>query len=490
MPWLTILGALPLLGAVVAALVRGRGRVVAGLVFSVVTFGLAIWAAVRRADLGEIHSWIPQIGASYALRLDGLAAMLVLVSTLLVVVVMLTRVTSVRDSEGEWRWFIPLALALEGLGLFTFLADDVLIFLIAFEATLFPMYFLIAAGGQARRSAAAMKFLLYSLAGGLVLLGGIVYLMVKGNGLTFEALAGLPLAPEAERVLFLAFFVAFAVKAPLVPLHPWLPDAVEHAQPASSVLLVGMLDAIGLYGMVRFCLGITPQGAVWASTAIVIVAVITVVYGALAAIASRSLMRLAAFTSISHAGFMVLGLFAFTTASLSGAMTYVGAHALSASALILAAGWTVSRRGDALAGGSFGGLARPAPVLAGVFLLSGLATLALPGTANFAAELSIIVGAWARHPIIVAIGLLGVLAAGVYVLWAYQRVFTGTPSDAGAEVPAEPVSDITRWSRLAIGLLLAGVLAFGILPGPAQHLVADNVKQSMPQGMSDPEGGR
>ena len=489
MPWLTILGFLPLLGALVTTLVKGRPRIPIGLGFAVVTFAIAVWAVTQRASLGESYSWIPQIGAHYALRMDGLSALLVLVTTFLVAVVILTR-------WGSERWFNlpPLALALESAALFTFLADDVLVFFIAFEVTLIPMYFLIAAGNKAKRSAAALKFLLYSLAGGLVLLGGVVYLIaVAQGGLSFGDLGGLSLTPGVERTLFLVFFVSFAIKAPLVPLHPWLPDAVEQSRPAASVLLVGVLDGIGLYGMVRFCIGITPAGATWAAFGIEVVALVTVVYGAFAAIASRSLMRLVAFTSISHAGFMVLGLFAFTTAAMNGAMTYVGAHALSATALILVAGWAVKRRGDDLAKGAFGGLARRTPVLAGVFLLSGLATLALPGTANFAAELAIIVGTWARHPVIVAVALLGVLAAGVYVLWAYQRVFTGAAaddSDLVAEGLPQP-GDIRRVSRLAIGLVLAGVIAFGVYPGAAQLLVGDNVTQAMSQAhMTDPEGGR
>jgi len=328
-----------------------------------------------------------------------------------------------------------------------------------------------------------------------VLLGGIIYVMaVPHSGLSFTDLSALALTPGAEKTLFLVFFVAFAFKSPLVPLHPWLPDVVEQARPAASVLLVGVLDGIGLYGMVRFCIGITPNGATWAGFGIEIVALVTVVYGAFAAISSRSLMRMASFTSISHAGFMVLGLFAFTSAGMTGAMTYVAAHALSATALILAAGWAVKRRGDELTKGAFGGLARRAPVLAGVFLVSGLATLALPGTANFAAELSILIGAWARHPILAAVALLGVLGAGVYVMWAYQRVFTGVPEADGDELEPEgapQTGDIRPTSRIAIGLALAGVLAFGVAPGVMQNLVSDNVGQAMSAAhMSDPEGGR
>jgi len=495
MPWLTIIGLLPLVGALVTTIVKGHTRVPVGVAFAVVTFGLSVWAVTARSTLDESYSWIPQIGSHYALRMDGLSALLVLASTFVTAIVILTRWNTQR-----WFNLPPLALALESAALFTFLANDILIFFIAFEVTLIPMYFLIAAGGKPKRSAAAMKFLLYSLAGGLILLGGVIYVMAihvtaaTPGGLSFSDLSALVLTPGAEKVLFLVFFVAFALKAPLVPLHPWLPDAVEQARPAASVLLVGLLDGIGLYGMVRFCVGITPGGATWAAFGVEIVALVSVVYGAFAAIASRSLMRMAAFTSIGHAGFMVMGLFAFTTAGMNGAMTYVAAHALSATALILAAAWAVKRRGDDLTPGAFGGLARRAPVLAGVFLVAGLATLALPGTANFAAELSIIVGTWARHPVLVAIALLGVLGAGVYVMWAYQRVFTGAPDVDGGELQPEgtpQTDDISPTSRAAIGLALAGVIAFGVSPGVAQNLVSDTVGQSMSAAqMSDPEGGR
>ena len=482
---LTVLGCLPLIGALVAVFVHGRTRQLVCLGFAVATLALAIYATIQRDNLTQVYSWIPQVGAWYSLRLDGLAALLVLVSALLVIVVAIVHLTPSTEASPT---FLPLALALEGLALFTFMANDALLFFIFFEATLVPMYFLISIGGDQQRSGAALKFLLYSLAGGLVLLGGIVYLMVVAHGMRFDQLATLALAPGVQQVLFVVFFVAFAVKAPLVPLHPWLPDAVEYGQPTSSVLLVGMLDGIGLFGMVRFCLGVTPQGAAWGAFAVEIVAVVTIVYGALAAIASRSVMRLAAFASISHAGFMVLGLFALTSSALTGAMTYAGAHALSGAALLLVAEWVVARRGDSLGLGTFGGLARRAPVLGGAFLMAGLATLALPGSANFAAEFSVIVGAWARHPVLTAVSLAGVLAAGVYVLWAYQRVFTGDDDAATVDAPG----DIEWPARLAIGILLAGLLAFGFYPRPAQQLVDANTTSIMTAAqVSDPQpGGR
>jgi len=473
--WLIVLGTLPLVGAALTWVTPKRVRQIVGVGFAVATFGLAAYAATISDSLTVAHAWIPQVGAWFALRMDGLSALLVLVSAGVMVVVSIVKLTPDDDTH---PLFIPLALALEGFALFTFLADDALLFFLFFEATLLPMYFLIALGGDARRSAAALKFLLYSLAGGLALLGGIIYLMVVGDGLRFEDLTLLGatvLTPEAQQVLLIAFFVAFAVKSPLVPLHPWLPDAVEHGQPFSPVLLVGMLDGMGLYGMVRFCVGVTPFGSGWASAIIEIIAVVTVIYGALAAIASRSLLRLAAFASVSHCGFMVLGLFAINTTAATGAMTYVAAHALSASAFLLAAQWVVQRRGDTLERGVFGGLARRAPVLAGVFLLAGLATLALPGTANFAAEFAVIIGTWARYPIIAAVSLGGVLGAAIYVLWAYQRIFTGAGDD-DAELPG---NDIGGGQRLAIGLLLVAIIPLGIYPAGTQQMVHPNASAAI-----------
>jgi len=481
---LTLLGCLPIAGGVVAWLARGRARQVIGFCVAALTLCGVVTAVVYRSGLGVSYSWMPQVGAYYALRLDGLSAWLSGVSALIVAVV-----CGVHLSKREHAapTFVPLVLILEGLTLFTFMADDALLFFFFFEATLVPMYFLISGGGDARRAGAALKFLLYSLAGGLVLLGGILYLMVAGPSLRFEDLAQSALSTVAQQVLCLVFFVSFAVKAPLVPLHPWLPDALQHGQPGSPVLLVGLLDGIGLYGMVRFCIGVTPQGASWAAFGIEIVALVTVVYGALAAAVSRSLLRLAGFASISHAGFMVLGLFAFTTASMTGSMVYIGAHALSASALLLAISWAVARRGDSLKRGDFGGLARRAPVLAGVFLMAGLATLALPGSVNFAAEFTVIVGAWARHPVLAAVSLVGVLVAGVYVLWSYQVVFTGEP--AVGDKPSKP-HDIGRLSRLGAGVLLAAILFVGIYPGPVQQLVGENSQMAMTQAQaSDPEPG-
>jgi len=474
---------LPVVGGLIAWAVRGRARLVVGFCVALAVLGGVVAAVVYRSGLAVSHSWMPQVGAYYALRLDGLSAWLSCTSAFIVAVVCLVQLSKYQHSSPT---FVPLVLILEGLTLFTFMADDALLFFFFFEATLVPMYFLISGGGGARQAGVALKFLLYSLAGGLVLLGGIVYLMVASPSLRYEDLAQSQLPEIAQQVLCLIFFVSFAVKAPLVPLHPWLPDAIQHGQPMSSVLLVGLLDGIGLYGMMRFCIGVTPQGASWAAFGIEIVALVTIVYGALAAAVSRNLLRLAGFASISHAGFMVLGLFAFTSSAMTGVMTYIGAHALSASALLLAITWVVARRGDSLQPGAFGGLARRAPVLAGVFLMAGLATLALPGTANFAAEFAVIIGTWARHPVLAAVSLAGVLAAGVYVLWSYQVVFTGTPS----EDQAARSHDIGRLARLGAGLLLAAILLVGVYPVPVQQLVDANTQLAMTQAQtSDPEPG-
>ena len=498
MPWLTILVALPLLGAGGAGVFKGKTRQLIGIVTASITLILAIFLVIFRADLDEDYHWISQIGSHYALKLDGLSSLLVLVAVVLVVAVILVR----WRSAGSLSNFVPLALALEGVALLTFIANDVFLFFLAFEATLVPIYFMIGLGGDPKRTKAALKFVIYQLAGGLVFLGGLIYLIIQAAeqpqpSLLFDDLSALALPIGAQQALCLVFFLPFAVKAPLVPVHSWLPDVIERGRTSASMLLVGLLDGLGIYGMVRFCFGLTPQAITWAAGGFAIVGLVSIIYGALAAISSTNLMRIVAFASISHTGMMILGIFALTTASLTGALTYLAAHGLSGAALVLTAGRVLRRRSGELARGSFGGLANSMPVLAGFFLIAGLATLALPGTFNFAAELPLLLGTWSRYPVLAALALIGVLAAGVYILWAYQRIFNGPAVDRDGNpvtdvdaLKASGRKDLPMTARWAIGSILALLLVFGLVPGLTQQMVSDNVTTIMTQvQISDPEAG-
>jgi len=249
---------------------------------------------------------------------------------------------------------------------------------------------------------------------------------------------------------------------------------------------VGILDKIGTFGMIRICLGMLPGASLWATPFVVVLAVISIIYGAVLAITSTNLLRLVAYTSVSHFGFMVLGIFAFTTTAMSGSIFYMLAHGFSSAALFLAVGFLLNRRGSVEIA-DFGGVQQLAPLLAGVFLISGLATLGLPGTANFVGEFSIMTGSWQRQTAAVVIAVLGTVLAAVYVLWAYQRVFTGQPTDA---VKQSVTSDLGGREKLVIGPLIALLLLFGFYPQPMINVVEQTASTTMNVvGMTDPLPG-
>ncbi len=500
-PLLTILGLVPLIGGLIALVCRGRVGKYLAFAISLVTLvlGLAAFFLQGSNDLSEQLPWIKSIGAYYSLGLDGMAKAMVLLTVVLVPIVLLAEWRLPDEANGSSqsgpRWgagvFGGLVLIMESFALFVFMATDVLLFYVVFEATLIPMYFLIVGWGGAKAARAAIKFLIFSLAGGLVMLFGVigVYAVTAGAGNPSFLVADFaPLEPEGAlgRWLFAAFFIAFAVKAPMVPVHTWLPDTAEQSNPGATTLLVGVLDKIGTFGMIRLCLGMFPQASKWAATFVLVLAVISILYGAVMAIASSNLLRLVAYTSISHFGFMVLGIFAFTTASLSGSMYYMLAHGFSSALLFLVVGMLVNRRGSAEIN-AYGGVAQVAPLMAGVFLVGGLATLGLPGTMNFAGEYSIMVGAFARVPWFVVVGVLGTVLAAVYVLWAYQRVFTGEPT---VWVNKHITTDLTGLERLVIVPLIALLLIFGFCPKPLTDVVQPVANQSMTSvQMTDPVPG-
>lgn len=505
-PLLTILGLLPLIGGLLAFLFAGRSGKIVAFVFSllVAVVGLLAFFMAGDTDLGELHSWIPAIGAHYALGLDGMGRTMVLLTVVLVPIVLLSQWNIAdrgsREPRAEDiyvqhpRWssniFGGLVLIMESFALFVFLADDVLLFYIFFEATLLPMYFLIVGWGSDKASKAAMKFLIYSLAGGLVMLFGIVgvFAVTSAQGSPSFLIADFTLEPTGAlgKWIFVAFFIAFAIKAPMVPVHTWLPDTAEQSNPGATALLVGVLDKIGTFGMIKLCLTMFPEASKWAAPVILVLAVISILYGAVLAIASSNLLRLVAYTSVSHFGFMVLGIFAFTTTSLNGSMFYMLGHGVSSALLFLVVDMMIKRRGCAEIR-AFGGVQKVAPLIAGVFLLGGLATMGLPGTMNFVGEYSIMVGAFTRHPVLVAFAVLGTVLAAVYVLWAYQRVFTGEPTPS---VTKWVRTDLTVLERVTLAPLIALLLVFGFFPKPFTQLVQPVAENSMTSvQLADPLDG-
>ncbi len=475
---LTILALVPIAGAVVVFFLKGHVAKLVGYGFALTTAVLGVLAFVLHAQgaaLAQQASWIPAVGAHYALDLDGMAAILVLMTVILVPVVLLAE-WHVGDAETA-RWgssvFFALALLMQGFALFVFMASDVLLFYIAFEATLIPTYFLIAGYGGPKRRAAAIKFLIYSLAGGLVMLvavAGLYAVTASQGGPSFllSDLQGVEMSQGIGRWLFVGFFFAFAVKAPMAGLHTWLPDAAEQSTPGTSTLLVGILDKIGTFGMIKICLMVFPEASAWATPFILVWAIVSVLYGALMALNARDLLRLVSYTSISHFGFMVFGIFALTTQSLSGSILYMLNHGLSTAAMFLVVGFMIRRRGSADID-AFGGVQKVAPVLAGVLLTSGLTALALPGMGSFVSEFLVMAGAWGRYPVHTAIITLGTVLAAAYVMRMYLRTMTGPVTE---QVSTHVTTDLTSREKAVIAPLLILLIVFGFFPKPVQA-VAD-----------------
>lgn len=371
-PWLTTLIVVPLLGAAVVWALPGAARRHArsvAVAVSLLVLVLGVLAALQfdtsasgTHQLQERASWIPAFGVSYAVGVDGVGLALVLLSVVLVPLVLLAAwrehpdaaaalaegevedpaALATREGGARIRHYVALVLVLEAFMVAVFAARDVFFFYVLFEAMLIPVYFMIGGFGGLQRRYAAVKFLLFSLAGGLVMLAGVIALYLAGpggpEGFLIENLVGLDLPVTTERLLFLAFFLAFAIKAPMWPVHTWLPDAAEQAPAGTSVLLVGVLDKVGTFGMLTLCLPLFPDAARWAAPAIIVLAVVSILYGALLAIGQEDLMRLIAYTSVSHFGFIVLGIFAFTEVSTQGSSFYMVNHGLSTGALFLLAG--------------------------------------------------------------------------------------------------------------------------------------------------------
>jgi NADH-quinone oxidoreductase subunit M len=494
LPMLTLIGAFPLFGAAVVWLLpagsRSHARQVAlasSLTVLVLTLDLAFRFDLTQAShyqFSELHSWIPQLGVSYAVGVDGIALVMVALSAVLVPVCVLA---AWNDYAGRAAQnFFGLVLVLESFMIAVFSARDVFLFYVLFEAMLIPVYFLIGQFGGAQRRYAAVKFLLYSLLGGLVMLVAVIALFFQGKGgaqgfLTTN-LTGLTFANAAtEQALFVGFFVAFAVKAPMWPVHTWLPDAAAEAPAGVAVLLVGVLDKVGTFGMLTLCLPLFPHASRWAAPVVLTLAVVSVLYGALLAIGQSDLKRLIAYTSISHFGFIVLGIFAMTSYGQSGSTLYMVNHGFSTAALFLVGGMLIARRGSAQID-SFGGLQRSTPLLAGVFLLSGLSSLALPGLSSFISEFLVLVGTYTRYPAIAVIATAGIILAALYILITYQKMFTGPAQDFAAGW-----RDLNVREAWVMAPLLAVILALGFFPKPVLDAVNPAVSRTMLQvGVTDP----
>ncbi|MCV2395622.1 NADH-quinone oxidoreductase subunit M [Actinotalea sp. M2MS4P-6] len=503
-PWLTTLIVVPLLGAAVVWALPGAARrharpVAIGV--ALVELVLAVVAALSFDtsqagvhQLAEKAAWIPSLGVSYAVGVDGVGLALVLLSVLLTPLVLLAAWREHPDVHPDGlhveggsriRHYVALILVLEAFMVAVFAARDVFFFYVLFEAMLIPVYFMIGAFGGAGRRYAAVKFLLFSLAGGLVMLVGVITLYLHGprgdEGFLIDNLVGnVSMSTTTQRLVFLAFFIAFAIKAPMWPVHTWLPDTAEQAPVGTSVLLVGVLDKVGTFGMLTLCLPLFPEASRWAAPVIIVLAVISILYGGLLAIGQQDLMRLIAYTSVSHFGFIVLGIFAFTSVSVQGSSLYMVNHGLSTGALFLVAGFLVARSGSARIS-DHGGLQKVVPVLAGTFLVAGLSALSLPGLSTFVSEFLVLVGTFGAYKAAAVVAAFGVVLAALYVLLTYQRAFTGPVRD---DLP--PMKDLTLRERWVVGPLIAAMLVLGFYPALALDLVREPASVTLEQvGVDD-----
>ncbi|HWG92802.1 MAG TPA: NADH-quinone oxidoreductase subunit M [Mycobacteriales bacterium] len=327
------------------------------------------------------------------------------------------------------------------IGLGVFAATDVFLFYVFFEAMLIPMYFLIGSYGGPRRQYAAVKFLLFSLTGGLLMLAAVIGLYVVsadqlGTGtFSFEALTQLEMSTGVQIALFSGFFIAFAIKAPLFPFHTWLPSAGAEAPVGSAVLLVGVLDKVGTFGFLRYCIPLFPAAAQDAAPWVIALCVIGVLYGALLAMGQTDMKRLVSYTSVSHFGFIGLGCFAFTSQAQTGAVLYMVNHGLSTGALFLVVGFLIAR-GRSRTIGDYGGVGQVAPLLAGTFFVAGLSALALPGLSTFVSEFLVLLGTFPTYPVASVLATIGIILAALYVLLMFQRTMQGPLRlPAGVEAP-------------------------------------------------------
>ncbi|WP_093944094.1 NADH-quinone oxidoreductase subunit M [Actinoalloteichus hoggarensis] len=515
---------LPLVGALVVAFLRRNERTakLTALAFSLVELVLAVlaWTAFDpsgpRLQLTSSVDWIPAFGVHFSLGVDGIALVMIALIAVLVPIVI---GASWEDRLPEGRTaagYFSLLLVMQSLMVGVFAATDVLLFYVFFEAVLVPMYFIIGRFGGPRRQYAAVKFFLYSLLGGLIMLASVIGVYVVsteelGQGtFDWETLAAtISDAPLSTQIwLFLGFFIAFAIKAPLVPLHTWLPDAGAEAPVGAGVLLVGVLDKIGTFGFLRYCLPLFPLASQELAPLILVLAVAGVLYGSLLAVGQSDMKRFVAYTSVAHFGFIALGIFAFSTQAQSGAVLYMVNHGISTGMLFLVVGMVIARGGSRLIQ-DYGGLAKLTPVLAGLFLVAGLSSLALPGTNSFVSEFLVLIGSFPREPVFTVLAAIGMILAALYVLWVYQRVMqgplrgdalTGLAGGPGAAIDPNSESLLTKLkskvpdlSAREIGVLaplVVLIVVLGFYPAPVLEVITPSVEATMTEvGLSDPVTG-
>jgi NADH-quinone oxidoreductase subunit M len=497
---LTALVLLPVAAAIVIALVPGRRREIhlsLGIALSVFPLALAaylFWVFEPSAGFQYVDRaiWYEPWGIDWHLGVDGISLPMVVLTTILVPIAL----AASTSSQSRIKEVVIYTLLLEAALIGAFLALDLFLFFVFFEAMLVPMYFIIGIWGAERRIYAAVKFFIYTAFGSALMLAAIIGLALTHVDQTGSAsfalsdLAGLDLTVGAERLFFAAFAIAFAIKVPLFPFHTWLPDAHVEAPTAGSVLLAAVLLKLGTYGLLRFNLALFPEASVDAIPIMAILAVVGIIYGAVVAIVQPDLKKLVAYSSVSHLGFIVLGTFALTSGGLQGAVIQNVNHGLTTGALFLLVGMIYDRRHTKKIA-DFGGLQKTMPLLAGFFLFMTFASIGLPGLNGFVGEFLVLIGSFPALPSLTIIAALGVVLAAIYLLWAYERVFTGVPEKEENKILSDlSVREIALLAPLAILVLVIGLYPNLLLDKitPSTEAVIDHVVEQT--GFEVPEPGR
>jgi NADH-quinone oxidoreductase subunit M len=491
LPILTTLVLLPLAGGV-AVLLTGRERPAlarqVALIVSLATLAVSIlmWAQFDAASAEyqfvERHSWLPEFGISYHIGVDGISVLLVVLTAFLTPIALLCSWDSVKDRVREFSFFM---LALEAAMIGVFVSIDLFLFYVFWDAMLIPMYFLIGVWGYDRRIYASIKFILYTMAGSVLMLIAILWLahyhqtVTRVPSFDLVDLIALDVPRALQTYLFLAFAVAFAIKVPLFPFHTWLPDAHVEAPTAGSVILAGVLLKMGTYGLLRFAFPLFPEAAREFAPYIAMLAVIGIVYGALVAMVQPDLKKLVAYSSVSHLGIVVLGICALNVNGVQGAVYQMLAHGISTGGLFLIVGMLSDRRHTRQIV-EFGGLKLVAPKLVAAFLLITLASVALPGTNGFVGEFLILVGAFKGHfspnaQYYTAVAATGVILSAVYMLWMFQRVNYGpmnNPKNKG-------LRDLSPREWVVIAPICVMAVVMGVVPGVFLHPMEASVQKTV-----------
>lgn len=493
--WLVIL---PVIGALVVLATPSDRRelhVPLGMALAVLPLGLALYVfgafePVADMQFVEYHAWYEPWGIAWNLGIDGISMPMVVLTTILVPIAL----GASMKITNRTKEFVVYTLLLEAGMIGVFVALDLFLFFVFFEAVLVPMYFIIGIWGSDRRIYAAMKFFIYTAFGSALMMAGIIALAIlhgeQTGAISFALsdLMSLELSQSTERWLFAAFALAFAIKVPLFPVHTWLPDAHTEAPTAGSILLAGVMLKLGTYGLLRFNLSLFPQTSVDAVWIMGILAVVGIIYGAVVAIVQPDLKRLVAYSSVSHLGFIVLGTFALTSGGLQGAVIQNVNHGITTGALFLLVGMIYERRHTKQIS-EFGGLQKVMPIYAGFFLFMIFASIGLPGLNGFVGEFLVLIGSYASLPSLAIVAAAGVIFAAIYLLWAYERVFTGVPEKEENKV----LKDLSIREISLLAPLAALVLLLGLYPGilldkiaPSTEAVLDRIEATTDYQVPEP----